>query len=194
MGSEIHLTAGHSAGDGDPDGREPAVCVSLVTSSPIETEHVGCVLGRLVRPGDLVLLQGPLGAGKTCLARGIARGLGFTGRVTSPSFTLANIYEPTARGYPLYHLDLWRIKSAAEALGIGLEEYLNGPGPTVIEWPEVAEAVLPGDFLRIRFEPVDDCRRLEICAFGERPRALLDALREALAVDSVPGGPGASRD
>ena len=155
--------------------------LSLVSSSADETQQLGVALGRLLRPGDLILLQGPLGAGKTCFTQGIARGFGFEGRVVSPSFTLANVYEPSASGHPLYHLDLWRIKSPAEALGLGLDEYLAGGGPTVIEWPEVAETVLPYEYLQIRIDPVDEARRFEFYSVGTRPRMLLDELRRSLA-------------
>lgn len=155
-----------------------------------ETQQVGSELGRLLRPGDLLLLQGELGAGKTTFVQGVARGMGLTRPVTSPSFTLANVYEPTGPGSPLYHLDLWRIKSPLEALGIGLDEYLAAPGPCAIEWPEVAADVLPGEYLRIRFERSGDARRIELFPVGARPSELLDQLRAHLA---APGGGDASR-
>jgi tRNA threonylcarbamoyladenosine biosynthesis protein TsaE len=175
-----------------PPGQE---CLWLTTTTPAQTQHVGAVLGRLLAPGDVILLQGPLGAGKTCLTQGIVRGFGLPARVTSPSFTLANVYEAPPGRCPLYHLDLWRIKSAPEALGIGLDEYLDGSGPCVIEWPEVAADVLPREYLRIRFEIVGETRRLEICAIGTRPRALLEQFRTALGESAeMIGGSGAARD
>jgi tRNA threonylcarbamoyladenosine biosynthesis protein TsaE len=156
----------------------PPPCLTICTTSAEDTQLLGEELGRALRPGDLVLLQGPIGAGKTTLTQGIARGLGLDAYVTSPSFTLANVYQPTGAGrVPLYHLDLWRIKSPAEALGIGLDEYLDASGPCVIEWPDVAATVLPGDYLRIRIEPAGDARTFEVCPFGERPAALVEALR-----------------
>jgi tRNA threonylcarbamoyladenosine biosynthesis protein TsaE len=169
--------------------------VSVTTTSADETRQVGAALGRLLQPGDLVLLQGPIGAGKTTFTQGIARGLGIDVRVTSPSFTLANVYPGAVGGFPLYHLDLWRIKSPAEALGIGLDEYLAADGPCVIEWPDVAEVVLPSDYLRVRFAAADDTRHLEISPVGERPAALLAELRRALDREpSLAGGARAPRD
>ena len=172
-----------------------AACLNVTTTSADETKQIGAALGRLLRPGDLVLLQGPIGAGKTTFTQGVARGLGIDGRVTSPSFTLANVYVPTGGGLPLYHLDLWRITSPLEALGIGLDEYLDGDGPCVIEWPDVAAVVLPSDYLRVRFAADGDRRELEICPIGERPAALLAGLREALAPErSLAGGARAPGD
>jgi len=170
-------------------------CLHLLATSPEQTQHIGAILGRFLRPGDLILLQGPLGAGKTCLTQGVARGFGLDARVTSPSFTLANVYEAPPGGCPLYHLDLWRIKSAPEALGIGLDEYVEGPGPCVVEWPDVAADVLPSEYLRVRFEIDGETRRLEFCAIGARPRVLLEQIRTALSVgEETAGGSGAARD
>lgn len=181
--------------------RDAAPCWTVTTASPEETAWLGAMLGRLLQPSDLVLLQGPLGAGKTCLTQGIARGFGFEGRVSSPSFTLANVYEPEPGGCPLYHLDLWRIKSPVEALGLGLDEYLAGAGPCVIEWPEIADGVMPGAYLRVRIEPTGskgeaeaEHRRIEICAVGARPEALLDALRAARSARADAGGSVAPGD
>jgi tRNA threonylcarbamoyladenosine biosynthesis protein TsaE len=194
MESQGWLDEGRPADESDDSNRtDDSPCLRVVTTSADETQHLGIALGRLLQPGDLVLLQGPLGAGKTCMVQGIARGYGYTGRVISPSFTLANVYELPGGRPPLYHLDLWRIKNPVEALGLGLEEYLAGRGPCVIEWPEVAETVLPRDYLLVRIEPKGDARDIEICAIGERPRALLDGLRASLATTTQPGGPRASR-
>lgn len=181
--------ASHSSKSGDGPR-----CLSRTSASPEETRRLGELVGRHLGPSDVILLQGPLGAGKTCFTQGIARGFGFRGRVISPSFTLANVYEPENGGYPLYHLDLWRIKSPVEALGLGIDEYLAGSGPCVIEWPEVAETVLPYDYLQVRIEPTDDTRTFEIRAVGERPRALLAAIEADLAKAAESGGPVAARD
>jgi tRNA threonylcarbamoyladenosine biosynthesis protein TsaE len=169
-------------------------CVALTSMSAEETQQYGAITGQLLRPGDLVLLQGPIGAGKTCFTQGLARGMGLSARVTSPSFTLANVYEPTSGGFPLYHLDLWRITSPLEALGIGLEEYLAAEGVCVVEWPGVAEVVLPDEHLLIRFTVVGDGRVLDFGARGARPRALLADLRAAFEKQSARGGARAPRD
>jgi tRNA threonylcarbamoyladenosine biosynthesis protein TsaE len=164
-----------------------SACLQVESAGAGETRGLGEVLGRLLRPGDLVLLVGRIGAGKTCFTQGVARGMGLSARVTSPSFTLANVYEAPAGGFPLFHLDLWRMGSPLEALGIGLDEYLAGAGACVVEWPDVAESVLPAQFVRIRFEIDDDRRRLEICPIGGgRAATLVEQLGCALAAPSGP--------
>ena len=91
--------------------------------------------------GEIIALHGVLGAGKTQLVKGLARGLGFEGDVTSPTFTI--IHEYRGGRLPLYHIDLYRIRSEKEAVDLGLEEYLPGDGVTVIEWPERIPSLLP---------------------------------------------------
>ncbi|HEV3272080.1 MAG TPA: tRNA (adenosine(37)-N6)-threonylcarbamoyltransferase complex ATPase subunit type 1 TsaE [Candidatus Methylacidiphilales bacterium] len=91
--------------------------------------------------GEIIALHGVLGAGKTQLAKGLARGLGFYGDVTSPTFTI--VHEYCGGRLPMYHIDLYRIQSEKEAVDIGLEEYLPGDGVTVIEWPERIVSLLP---------------------------------------------------
>lgn len=161
-------------------GSVPADCLTAIAPTADETTRLGEAVGRAARPGDLILLRGQIGAGKTTFTQGLAKGLGHQTRVTSPSFTLANVYASKGAGPPLFHLDLWRIRSAEEALGIGLDEYLSADGVCVIEWPEIAENVLPGEYLRVRFEVIDDGRRIELCPIGNRSRILLDEVREAL--------------
>jgi tRNA threonylcarbamoyladenosine biosynthesis protein TsaE len=91
--------------------------------------------------GEIFALHGVLGAGKTQLAKGLARGLGFRGDVTSPSFTI--VHEYRGGRLPMYHLDLYRIRNEKEAIDIGIEEYLPGDGVTVIEWAERIPSILP---------------------------------------------------
>jgi tRNA threonylcarbamoyladenosine biosynthesis protein TsaE len=171
---------------------EPAGLV-VGTASADETRRLGEIVGSAVQAGDLILLLGPIGAGKTTFTQGLARGMGIAGRVTSPSFTLANVYDERG-GLPLYHLDLWRMRSPLEALGIGLEEYLAGDGVCVVEWPEIAADVLPGETLRIRFGLVGDSRRIEVDPAGERPAKLVERVRAALANAATAGGAVAARD
>lgn len=115
-----------------------------------DTLAAGEALGRLARPGLVVLLQGPLGAGKTVFAKGVARGLGVPGwrYVTSPTFALHNVYEGRLR---LHHLDLYRLSGAAELEGLGAEEALYGSGVCVLEWPDLFFEDLPPDRLIVRF-------------------------------------------
>ena len=109
-----------------------ATTTSRETSSPEETEAAGEELGRRLRPGDLVLLKGELGAGKTTFVRGIARGIGATAPVASPTFQLVRVYP----GRPqVAHVDLYRVERAAELRDIGLEELLDA-GAVVVEWGE----------------------------------------------------------
>lgn len=156
---------------------------TLVSHSAEETEQIGEALGRLLQPGDVVALSGDLGAGKTCLTRGIARGLGITDAVTSPTFILVGEYT-TARGFPLYHADCYRLgdAAAAEAESIGLDEMMGGPGVAVVEWAERIERLLPDETLRIELLVTDDLERsLVIRAGGPRARALMATLAQAAA-------------
>ena len=133
--------------------------LTQTTYSETETEALGAALGRLLQPGDVLALVGDLGAGKTCLARGIARGLGIDEPVTSPTFILVAEYA-TSVGFPLYHADCYRLEqAAAEAQAIGLDELLLDDGVAVVEWAERIEPLLPPDHLRITLTVLDDTRR-----------------------------------
>ncbi len=131
------------------------------TSSLEETLRFGERLGREFQRGDVVALFGELGAGKTALVKGIARGLGITQEVTSPTFTL--VHEYTGGRLLLFHIDLYRLDNLEQTLAIGIEEYLNGPGVTAIEWSEKIEPLLPATALRIRIAASDNnVRRIEV--------------------------------
>lgn len=106
----------------------------FISHSPEETESLGESWGRAAQPGWVIALSGDLGAGKTQLVKGIARGLGVTARVHSPTFTLVNEY--TGGRLRLFHLDLYRLETTGQILGAGLEEYLQPDGVAVIEWAE----------------------------------------------------------
>ena len=115
-------------------------------------EMLGKRLGRALAPGDLVYLSGELGAGKTTLARGIARGLGYEGRVNSPTFTLMNVYQGRC---PIYHFDFYRL-SEEELDDLGLEDYLGGEGICLIEWPAAGEKALPRAAWRVDIALVEN--------------------------------------
>ena len=133
----------------------------VVTKSAMETRALGERLAGQLRPGDVVLLEGELGAGKSELARGIARGLGVTETVTSPSFTILNVYE--SGRCPLYHFDWYRLESADELYEMGLDEYLGGDGIAVVEWPGRCPEAVPENALRIRLEQAgENERKIEI--------------------------------
>ena len=145
--------------------------------SPAQTGRIGTCLGRLLKPGDVVLLQGAFGSGKTTLVQGIARGLGVKGSVTSPSFALVNEYRADEAHHriPIYHIDLYRISSAEEALQFGIEEYLSDRGVSLIEWPEIVEEVLPKEHLRIILRVTGARRRVFVMeALGRRYEDLLE--------------------
>jgi tRNA threonylcarbamoyladenosine biosynthesis protein TsaE len=108
---------------------------TLISRSPEETIRLGETWGREARPGLVIGLTGELGAGKTQLVKGLARGLGITARVTSPSFALVNEYRDGR--LPLFHLDLYRLDTPEQIIAAGLEDYLlDPPGVTVVEWIE----------------------------------------------------------
>ena len=125
----------------------------FVTRSADETERVGERLGRRLVPGDVVALRGELGAGKTCFIRGLARGLGVTQGVSSPTFVIVNQY--TGR-MPVFHIDAYRTESLTELLDIGFDEYVSGDSVTVIEWSDKLEPLLPPGAIRVRVSGLGD--------------------------------------
>ena len=151
--------------------------LDFISRSSAQTERVGERLAQLSLPGDVICLEGDLGAGKTCLARGIGVGLGVKEPVTSPTFVMINEHRVPGRPFRLYHIDLYRITSPAEALALGLDEYLYDDGICVIEWPELAEQILPRERLWIKLGYVDENKRsLTVTATGERYHELLSQL------------------
>jgi len=129
----------------------------MKTHSPAETRALGEMLARKLRPGDVLLFWGDLGAGKSEMTRGIARGLGVTETVTSPSFTILNVYE--SGRMPLYHFDWYRLQSAEELWEMGMEEYLGGDGVAVVEWPSQCPEAIPETRLDITIGPLGDTER-----------------------------------
>ena len=130
-----------------------------------ETRAIGARLSEHLKAGDVVLLEGNLGAGKSEMARGIARGLGIEGAVPSPSFTILNAYDEGR--IPLYHFDWYRIEDANEIYEMGMDEQLGGDGVALIEWSVKAEECLPEKLLKITLMPVDEnIREITFEAFG----------------------------
>lgn len=149
-----------------PDAISPLVVVS---TSPARTRQIGVLLGRQARIGDVILLHGDLGAGKTTLTQGIGEGLCVSDPVRSPTFTLVAEHEgrtPSGDPIRLYHLDLYRLTSASDLDSFGFDAYLAPTdGITVIEWPERAGADLPAAYLLVALDALaDDQRRLTINA------------------------------
>jgi tRNA threonylcarbamoyladenosine biosynthesis protein TsaE len=143
--------------------------LELRTATPAATRRLGNRIGRLLRAGDVVLLAGELGAGKTVLAQGIGRGLDVTDPIKSSSFVIMNEYEGRLR---LFHADLYRLEDPAQVAELALDE-LAAEGVLVIEWPERAPAELPAEHLLVHLD-YDGARgrRIEVMAHGERYAAL----------------------
>jgi len=136
-----------------------AVAETLISHGPEETQAIGARLGARLGPGAVVACVGELGAGKTCFLQGLARGLGVTGEVTSPTFVLVNQYRGRVT---VYHLDAYRTGSLTELVELGLEEMLHGDGVTVIEWADKLLPLLPGRTIRVH-----------ISGLGDEPRTIV---------------------
>lgn len=127
------------------------------TTSANETRTLGERLASSLRPGDVLLLLGDMGVGKSELTRGIARGLGIQGPVASPTFTILQVYD---EGHiPLYHFDWYRLESADELYEMGMDEYLGGDGIAIIEWPSQCPEAIPLCRLEITLAPLADTVR-----------------------------------
>ena len=116
------------------------------SNSPKETENIAKAFAKNLKPGDVVTLDGDLGAGKTAFTQGLAKGLGIADYVSSPTFTIVNCYEGSI---PLYHFDVYRIDDCDDMYEIGYDEYVGGDGIAVIEWSEKIEEILPVPRYRI---------------------------------------------
>ena len=147
--------------------------------SPEQTRRLGMRLGALLQPGDVVCLQGNLGAGKTTLVQGMAQGWGALDAVSSPTFVLVNVYRRPGTGQ-FFHFDAYRIDSLAEAEELDLEEYI-AQGPLVVEWPERVEPVLPAGRLWAWLEyESEEHRTMRFQAQGRRYEMLLDGLQQTV--------------
>lgn len=136
--------------------------MQIITHSPEQTEQAGADFAKTLKPGDVVTLDGDLGAGKTAFARGVLRGLGYPGRVTSPTFAIANEYS--APDGTVVHFDLYRILDEEALFELGFEEYLDGTRILLIEWSENAGGLLPAHHksVRLAYGEQPDDRLLEI--------------------------------
>lgn len=145
--------------------------VEIRCPTPEATQEVGAILGRHAEAGDLLLLVGELGAGKTTLVQGLCQGLDVPELARSPTFVLVHRYQGRL---PVYHVDLYRIGSVSEAQDLGLEELGGQDGVTVVEWAERALPAFPQDYLLVRFVwEGDTVRRLQIRGSGQRGMAWL---------------------
>jgi tRNA threonylcarbamoyladenosine biosynthesis protein TsaE len=148
----------------------------IITTSPAETEAVGKSLGKLLISGDVLCLNGELGAGKTCFARGVARGLGIEEPVTSPTFTLINEYIGRE---PFYHFDVYRLGGPEEMNDLGYEEYFYGQGVALVEWGELVNELLPPERLDIWLSVPEEHiehREIRLVPYGERYCSLAEEM------------------
>lgn len=134
--------------------------MQYITNSPLETEAVGAALGKIISPGTVIAYRGDLGAGKTAFTRGLARGLGCTETVTSPTYTIVNEY--LGGRIPLFHFDMYRLRSSDDLFDIGWEDYLDRGGVCAVEWSENVEDAME-DAIVITIEKLgEDSRRITL--------------------------------
>lgn len=163
----------------------------LRTDSVDATRDLGAAVAGLVRSGDVIVLAGELGAGKTAFAQGFGRALGVTDQITSPTFVLAREYEGTRLA--MHHLDVYRLDQMNEVFDIGLPELLDD-GVTLVEWGDAILPALPADFLEVRltFGDGDDERRIAVRPVGPRWAARAEALEQAVAAWALDRAEGPS--
>ncbi|MCP4434437.1 MAG: tRNA (adenosine(37)-N6)-threonylcarbamoyltransferase complex ATPase subunit type 1 TsaE [Actinomycetia bacterium] len=150
-----------------------------------QTRSLAAALGELVRPGDLIVLVGGLGAGKTAFVQGLGAGLGVQGNITSPTFALVQSYSGRL---DLHHLDVYRLNQVNEALDLGLAEILDDDAVVVIEWGDTIAPVLPHDYLEVRLDngASPDSRSIGFSPIGSRWSARMNAL--ATVIERTSGG------
>ncbi len=175
--------------------------LDIISHSSAQTQRLGMRLGELMRGGELLLLEGSLGTGKTTFTQGLARGIGITEVISSPTFTLLKEYPgqpgPTAQreqaqatlqhrqqerhqvGPALYHFDLYRLDDPEEILDLGFEDYFFGNGVCVVEWADKAELLWPAEHLRLRMKIMSETKRgLLFTATGLRYCELLQQFQK----------------
>lgn len=147
--------------------------LDIISHSLTQTQRLGMRLGDLMRGGELILLDGQLGTGKTTFTQGLAQGMGITEVINSPTFTLLKEYyaplptqqsgsgaqHSTRKGLALYHFDLYRLDDPEEMIDLGFEDYFYGSGVCVVEWAEKADALWPAERLNIRLKMLSETKR-----------------------------------
>ncbi|GBC86935.1 tRNA threonylcarbamoyladenosine biosynthesis protein TsaE [bacterium HR12] len=153
--------------------------VLLEAPTAEDTRAIGSALADLLRPGDALALTGELGAGKTTLVQGIARGLGYAGAVVSPTFTLVREYRGRLR---LYHVDVYRLERVQDAIDLAFEEMLDGDGVLVVEWGDAVEQLLPPEHLLVELTVPgpDERRRIALTGMGPSWAARWERLERAV--------------
>lgn len=179
--------------------QETTSTLDIISHSSAQTQRLGMRLGELLHGGELILLDGQLGTGKTTFTQGLARGMGITEIVSSPTFTLLKEYQgqpvpimesgqntlpsqPSSQqhiGPPLYHFDLYRLEDPEEIIDLGFEDYFYSSGSCVIEWADKADLLWPEEHLRIRLKMMSETKRgLVLTATGLRYRELLQQFQK----------------
>ena len=178
--------------------------LDIISHSAAQTQRLGVRLGELLSGGELLLLDGQLGTGKTTFTQGLAQGLGISEGINSPTFTLLKEYEGQARqlivvgeqgkatetqsmqqqmGPALYHFDLYRLDDPEEILDLGFEDYFYGSGVCVVEWADKADALWPAAYLRVRLKMLTETKRgLLFTAVGTRYHELLQRFQKKIYV------------
>ncbi len=154
-------------GAGESTVRRLVDVLTVASSSPAETGSLAQILADLAEPGDVLVLVGDLGAGKTAFSKAYGAALGVVEPMTSPTFTLAREYEGRLQ---LHHLDVYRLEQMAEVLDLDLPELLESGGVVLIEWGDMILPMLPADYLEVRFAfgEGDDDRNIELRCVGPR--------------------------
>lgn len=153
--------------------------LEFFSRSPEQTRRIGMRLGALLKAGDIICLQGDLGAGKTTFTQGLAQGWGSLDSVSSPTFILVNLYR-RADGEQLFHLDAYRLDSVPEAEELDLDSML-AEGALIIEWPERLGNLIPNEHLYIQLEHIsEEHRQMNFHAHGKRYDDLLDSIRQSM--------------
>lgn len=153
--------------------------LEFFSRSPEQTRRIGLRLGGLLKPGDVICLQGDLGAGKTTFTQGLAQGWGSLDSVSSPTFILVNQYR-RADGSKLFHMDAYRLDSVPEAEELDLDSML-AEGALIIEWPERLGDLIPKEHLHIRLEHIsEEHRQMNFHAHGKHYDNLINSIRQAM--------------
>lgn len=131
--------------------------LKLTTNSSEETIALGEILGAMLKPGDVLAMRGTLAAGKTTITKGIAKALGVTDNITSPTFCIISEYEGAKM--PLYHMDVYRLDNAEDFINLGVDDLIYGNGVSIIEWSEKIQSELPKKTITVQITPNEDSTR-----------------------------------
>lgn len=150
------------------------MALTIEWANEVDTDAFACILAKHVAAGDIICLEGNLGAGKTTFTKYFAKALGIEQAIKSPTYTIIREYEDAP--IPLYHMDAYRLEETGGE-SVGLEDYINGEGVTIIEWPQFVVEDLPKDYLWLQLESIGEERRLvNMTSEGDRGNALYEAV------------------